>query len=146
MTLLYKHQTLFVSLNYPKIKNLFFKSDWLITMLFQGQQKCWPRNMSHLVKSGSAWGCYLTRRNSLWRGSLLPCQYLRYHLLSQKKMENPKKKWFAFDPNTWTLKYLSLLLVKNTPSGERHVVIDRKFESELYTDWCILQWTRNTQR
>ncbi len=63
----------------------------------------------------------------------------------------PKKRWKiqrrnAFDPNTWTLKYLSLLLVKNTPSGERHVVIDRKFESELYTDCCILQWTRNTQR
>ncbi len=23
-----------------KIINLFFKSDWLITMLFQGQQRC----------------------------------------------------------------------------------------------------------
>ncbi len=30
-----------------------FKSDWLITMLFQGQQRCGSRNMSHLVKSGS---------------------------------------------------------------------------------------------
>ncbi len=49
MTLMYKQQTLIVSLNFPKIK-----IDWLITMLFQGQQRCWSRNMSHLVKSGSA--------------------------------------------------------------------------------------------
>ncbi len=48
-------QTLIVSLNFTKIINLFFKSDWLITTLFQGQQRCWSRNMSHLVKSGSAW-------------------------------------------------------------------------------------------
>ncbi len=54
MPLIYKHQTLIISLNFTKIINLFFKSDWLITMLFQGQQRCWPRNMSHLVKSGSA--------------------------------------------------------------------------------------------
>ncbi len=54
MTLMYKHQTLIVSLNYTQIINWFFKSDWIITMLFQGQQRCWPRNMSHLVKSGSA--------------------------------------------------------------------------------------------
>ncbi len=52
---MYKQQTLIVSLNKKKIINLFFKSDWLITMLFQGQQRCWPRNMSLLVKSGSAW-------------------------------------------------------------------------------------------
>ncbi len=48
-------QTLIVSLNFTKIINLFLKSDWLITMLFQGQQRCWSRNMSHLIKSGSAW-------------------------------------------------------------------------------------------
>ncbi len=54
MTLIYKQQTLIVRLNFTKIKNLLFKSDWLITMLFQGQQRCLPRNMSHLVKSGSA--------------------------------------------------------------------------------------------
>ncbi len=54
MTLIYKQQTLIVSLNFTKTTDLFFKSDWLITMLFQGQQRCWPRNMSHLVKSGSA--------------------------------------------------------------------------------------------
>ncbi len=54
MTLMYKHQTLIVSLNFTKIINVFFKSDWLITMLFQAQQRCWSRNMSHLVKSGSA--------------------------------------------------------------------------------------------
>ncbi len=51
---MYKQQTLIVSLNFTKIINLFFKSDWLITMLLQGQQRCWPRNMLHLVKSGSA--------------------------------------------------------------------------------------------
>ncbi len=51
---MYKHQTLIVSLNLTKIINLFIKSDWLITMLFQGQQRCWSRNMSHLVKAGSA--------------------------------------------------------------------------------------------
>ncbi len=39
MTLMYKQQTLIVSLNLTKIINLFFKSDW---------------NMSHLVKFGSA--------------------------------------------------------------------------------------------
>ncbi len=33
---------------FHKIINLFFKSDWLITMLFLGQH-----NMPHLVKSGS---------------------------------------------------------------------------------------------
>ncbi len=48
---MYKQQTLIEILNFTKIINLFFKSDWLITMLFQGQQ----RNMSHLVKSGSAY-------------------------------------------------------------------------------------------
>ncbi len=36
---MYKQQTLIVSLNFKKIINLFFKSDWLITMLFQGQQE-----------------------------------------------------------------------------------------------------------
>ncbi len=51
---MYKQQTLIISLNFKKIINLFFKSDWLITMLFLGQQRCWPRNMPHLVKSGSA--------------------------------------------------------------------------------------------
>ncbi len=51
---MYKHQTLILSLNFTKIINLFFKSDWLITMLFQGQQRCWSRNMLHLVKSGYA--------------------------------------------------------------------------------------------
>ncbi len=54
MTLMYKQQTLIVSLHFTKIIKLFFKYDWLITMLFQGQQICWPRNMSHSVKSGSA--------------------------------------------------------------------------------------------
>ncbi len=54
MTLMYKQQTLIVSLNFTKIIKLFFKYDWLITMLFQCQQRCWPRNMLHLVKSGSA--------------------------------------------------------------------------------------------
>ncbi len=44
----HKQQTLILSLNFTKIINLFFKYDWLITMLFQG------RNMSHLVKTGSA--------------------------------------------------------------------------------------------
>ncbi len=34
---------------------LCFKSDWLITMLFL----CWSRNMSHLVKPGSASVCAL---------------------------------------------------------------------------------------
>ncbi len=52
MTLMYKHQTLIVNLNFTKTINWFFKSDWLITMLFQGQQRCSSRNMSHLVKSG----------------------------------------------------------------------------------------------
>ncbi len=32
---MYKHQTLIVSLNFTEIINLFFKSDWLITMLTQ---------------------------------------------------------------------------------------------------------------
>ncbi len=50
--LMFKQQTLIVSLNFRKIINLFFKPDWLITMLFQGQQRCWSRNVSHLVKSG----------------------------------------------------------------------------------------------
>ncbi len=54
MTLMYKQQTLIVSINFTKIINVFFKSDCLITMLFQGQQRFWPRNMSYLVKSGSA--------------------------------------------------------------------------------------------
>lgn len=54
--------------------------------------------------------------------------YIIFH--PKKKMEKPKMKWFAFDPNTWTLKCL-LFLGQNTPSGERHMVIDRKFESEL---------------
>ncbi len=49
-----KQQTLIVTVNFTTIINLFFKSDWLITMLFQGQQRCWSKNMSHLVKSGSA--------------------------------------------------------------------------------------------
>ncbi len=48
------YQTLIVSLNFTKIINWFFKSDWLITMLFQGQQRYWSRNMSDLVKSDSA--------------------------------------------------------------------------------------------
>ncbi len=51
---MYKQQTLIVSLNFRNIINLFFKSDWLIAMLFQGQQRCLSRNMSHLVKSDSA--------------------------------------------------------------------------------------------
>ncbi len=59
MTLKYKQQTLIVSLNFAKIINVFFESDWLITMLFQGQQRCWSRNMSHLVKSGSACGSHI---------------------------------------------------------------------------------------
>ncbi len=54
MTLMYKQQTQIVSLNFRNIINLFFKSDWLIAMLFQGQQRYLSRNMSHLVKSGSA--------------------------------------------------------------------------------------------
>ncbi len=51
---MYKHQTLIVSINFIKAINVFFKSDWLITTLFQGQQRCWSRNMSHLIKSGFA--------------------------------------------------------------------------------------------
>ncbi len=51
---MYKQQTLIISLNFTKIINLFFKSDWLMTMLFLGQQRCWLRNMPHLVKSVSA--------------------------------------------------------------------------------------------
>ncbi len=51
---MYKQQSLIVSLDFRKMINLFFKSDWLIAMLFQGQQRCLSRNMSHLVKSGSA--------------------------------------------------------------------------------------------
>ncbi len=54
VTMIYKHQTLIVYLNFTKIINLFFKSDWLIKMLFRGQQRCWSKNMSHLVKSVSA--------------------------------------------------------------------------------------------
>ncbi len=44
ITLMYRHKTLIVILNFTKIINWFLKSDWLITMLFQGQQRCWPRN------------------------------------------------------------------------------------------------------
>ncbi len=61
---MYKQQTLIVSLNFTKIINLFFKSDWLITMLFQCQQRFWPRNMSYLVKSGSA-GLRVLRRHCI---------------------------------------------------------------------------------
>ncbi len=43
--------------------DLYFKSDWLITMLFQDQQRCWPRNMLHLVKSGSALSNMLTQEH-----------------------------------------------------------------------------------
>ncbi len=39
MTLIYKQQSLIVSLNFTKIINLLFKSDWLITMLLQGKQR-----------------------------------------------------------------------------------------------------------
>ncbi len=48
------HQTLIVSLNFTKTINWFFKSDWLITMLSQGQQRCGKGNMLHVVKAGSA--------------------------------------------------------------------------------------------
>ncbi len=66
---MYKQQTLIVSLNFTKIINLFFKSDWLITMSFQGQQSCWSRNMSHLVKSGSATvSISLTLYGYVWNG------------------------------------------------------------------------------
>ncbi len=34
---MYKQKTLIASLNFTKNINLFFKSDWLITMLFQGK-------------------------------------------------------------------------------------------------------------
>ncbi len=40
---MYKQQTLIASLNFTNIINFFLKSDWLITMLFQGQQRCWCR-------------------------------------------------------------------------------------------------------
>ncbi len=40
---MYKQQTLIVSLNFTNIINFFLKSPWLITMLFQGQQRCWCR-------------------------------------------------------------------------------------------------------
>ncbi len=53
---MYRHQTLIVILNFTKIINWFLKSDWLITMLFQGQQRCWPRNTSHSAISGCADG------------------------------------------------------------------------------------------
>ncbi len=66
---MYKQQTLIVSLNFTKIINLFFKSDWLITMSFQGQQSCWSRNMLHLVKSGSATvSISLTLYGYVWNG------------------------------------------------------------------------------
>ncbi len=44
---MYKQQTLIVSLNFTKIINLFFKSDWLIIMLFQGQQRCCDHNLRY---------------------------------------------------------------------------------------------------
>ncbi len=47
----------------PKLhKNykLVLQYDWFITMLFQGQQRCWSRNMLYLVKSGSAGGLFPT--------------------------------------------------------------------------------------
>ncbi len=37
---MYKQQILIVNLHFTKIINLIFKSDWLITMVFQGQQRC----------------------------------------------------------------------------------------------------------
>ncbi len=49
---MYRHQTLIVILNFTKIINWFLKSDWLITMLFQGQQRCWLWNTSHSAISG----------------------------------------------------------------------------------------------
>lgn len=93
---------------------------------------------------GSTWGCYLPQRNSLWRGSLLPCHYLLYHLSSQNKMEKPKMKWLAFDPNTWTLKCLFW--------GVRILLVVRDIWwlignlNQSSTDLCrlVFQWTRNT--
>ncbi len=95
---MYKQQTLIISLNFTTIINLFFKSDWLITMLFQGQQRWWPRNMSHLVKSGSAWWPFKVNSfKRFWGTSILHFLKRLLHLRPKRFACHPQNLNFVND-------------------------------------------------
>lgn len=81
--MIWKHQTLIVNLNVTWTVKLSLKSDWLTGMLFQDEQRCWSRNMLHLVKSGSA--CVKVKQKQQYCEILLA---LAFFLFKKKTLVN----------------------------------------------------------